>query len=160
MKRLIFSLIAYIFLFIPNPALTVAKKINEKPLKPASTKTKLRSLVNLSSKTFDLRSPHAAIYMIYQPNCGSCLKQVKKFSCLKAPIYLIGAYGSEQSLRLEYKKMKTTSPAFMINAEVERVFKPVEGLTPQIIGVNGKLRFNLLGDTDCSDIQNTFLGKS
>jgi hypothetical protein len=114
----------------------------------------LRSLKDVSSDTIDLSQP--AVFMVFQKDCGSCHRQVKDLKCLGVPVYLIGAFSSESSLRDEYRRMSQSYPAYMGTAQVLKALGVSAQLTPQLgLFKNGKPEW-IVGLTSCDRVRQAF----
>ena len=76
-----------------------------------------------------------SLVVVFQPDCSSCKKQIHDLSCLEKDhfIRLVGMGGSEKALRIEYRKMKTSYPAYLADASVLKALGVESTITPQII---------------------------
>lgn len=74
----------------------------------------------------------------------------------KYEIVLVGAYASERELRGEYRRLRTSYPAFLAENSLLTFLKASKGLTPQLIFANKRNVQRLLGLTSCSEIVRQF----
>jgi hypothetical protein len=89
---------------------------------------------------------------VFQKDCQVCHQQVKLLDCLGRPIYLLGAFSSEQSLRREYRKMKSSYPAYMGTRDVLTKLGIQPGATPQLLVVDGEHKRLFVGLTTCAQV--------
>ena len=73
----------------------------------------LRSLRDVSVRSFELEPKGVQVFMIFQKDCGACREQVKEMLCLKSPVYLLGAFSSEKELRGETHRLGSRYPAYL-----------------------------------------------
>lgn len=120
----------------------------------ASSTPKLRSLSDVSIKDFNLDVKKNEVFIIFQKNCTACRQQIADIQCLSslAQIILIGAFSSENELRLEYRRMGSNYPAFFINSDFEEYFKVQDKMTPQIIFNHKKEPLIVRGYTTCDKL--------
>ena len=95
--------------------------------------------------------------ILFKPNCMSCRIQIKNLDCLKDKfdITLLGAFGTEGSLRKEYLKYYSKFKAFYANSNA------LEGLgirgqaTPKTIIIKEKKQFKFIGTKTCQSLLNS-----
>ncbi len=113
----------------------------------------MRSLKDVSQTTLKRPEKGFLLFMVFQKDCSACHKQVKKFSCLDLPKYLVGAFSTESDLRKEYFKLQSNAPGFYGDQEVLKKLGITARLTPQILLASKDKSFLFQGLTDCKDIQ-------
>lgn len=103
---------------------------------------------------------HGDFLMLFQPDCSSCKAQITQLSCLNRPIKLLGTYGSEERLQLEYKKFKTKFPGFFIEDKILKIINPqLSSVTPQFFVVDRTKQQSIVlknlgyGLTNCVDLK-------
>ncbi len=114
----------------------------------------LRSLTD-ASVTDNIKFKGVSVAVVFQKDCSACQKQVQDLSCLnaKANLFLVGAFSSEEDLRLEYKIFNTKLPSFYGDQDFLKKFKVTEPVTPQILILNeNKKVMHILGKTPCSKL--------
>lgn len=96
----------------------------------------LRSLKDASSLEISTTADSPRLWVVFKKDCGACRKQIMDLQCIDQklfPVYLIGVKSTEQSLRKEYKKFKTKTPAIYGDKELRSYFKFEGDITPEII---------------------------
>ena len=121
----------------------------------------LRSLSDVSIHNFEFRTSKPFLIVFFQKDCQVCQKQVKSLQCLPSGIevFLLGVFSTEEELRREYKKMKTSFPAYYGDQEALDFFGITEKLTPQIVVFNGAEKLYFSGLQKCTRLKRKFFGK-
>ncbi len=121
----------------------------------------LRSLSDVSVRDFKLKSSKPFLVVFFQKNCQACQKQVTDLKCLplKTEVYLLGVFSTEEELRREYKKMKTSFPAYYGDREALDFFGITKRLTPQIIVFNGTENLYFSGLQNCVKLREKLFGE-
>ncbi len=94
----------------------------------------LKSLTDSSTIKLQELKITPTIFVLFQPNCSFCRKQVKDLKCLKKKyrIVLLGAFAAEKELRDEYLKTGVSFPAYFVSSDVLKQFDIRSKATPQI----------------------------
>ena len=129
--------------------------------KPISKEIRLRSLDDFSSKIFSLHSSHPLLFLVFQPHCQACKKQIQAFSCLpsEVQVVLLGAFATESQLRKDHESKAGGYPRYLASPSAFKNLKiNNDPFTPQIIAIHKNKKISFLGyDKDhCAKIKNFF----
>ena len=121
----------------------------------ARADVQLRSLQNVDSITIDREQIKNSVFIIFQPNCAACKKQLTNLDCLdsRTTIRLLGAFASEQTLRSEYRKIAARWPGYFADKQVLRQFSVTAKLAPQTLVFTSAKVTRFLGFTECDEIK-------
>ena len=99
--------------------------------------------------------------LLFQKDCQACKKQVTNLDCfpLGTEIFLLGTFSTEKDLRREYKKLKTSFPAYYADREALKFFEITKKLTPQIIIFNGIKKMHFSGLQNCAELRKKLFGE-
>ena len=120
----------------------------------------LRSLKDVASITLSAEQLKNNIFVVFQPNCVACKKQLANLNCLNphTKIRLLGAFASEQMLRSEYRKMASTWPGYYADKRVLQQFSVTSQIAPQTLVYTTSRVFRFLGYTECDEIKKAIDG--
>lgn len=97
-------------------------------------------------------------WMVFQPGCSVCEKQIQDLSCLPPhQVAFLGAYGDEESLRAYWKKIKKRyklkHSAYMVDETLKKNWElPEHGVTPLwIVGKENPRKIQ--GLQSCNDLK-------
>ena len=71
----------------------------------------------------------------------------------KTEVYLLGVFSTEEELRQEYKKMKTSFPTYYGDQEALDFFGITKKLTPQVIVFDGTENLYFSGLQNCVELR-------
>lgn len=128
----------------------------------ASTAFLMRSLSDSSQKSFQFSQLKPSLFIIFQSDCTACKKQILTLTCLdkKTPVYLLGAFQPEITLRKEYKTWQPPFPAYYADQKVLQIFAIQDKLTPQIFIYRKEKLFKLIGLQKCHTIKKHLSGEN
>ena len=93
------------------------------------------------------------VLVVFQPDCAACFDQIQDLKCLSVDIKLLGAFGSKQDLRQEYRKFGVSYSAYSPDEKALARLGVTLKLTPQVIAFSKGRRFHSKGKVPCKDIR-------
>lgn len=131
-------------------------EVQAEPLKDLNLyNIKLENLSDFSefyTKSFNGKT---SIWVLFQPDCGSCKAQLKELSCVSSDIEKIalGIGGSRERLVKELRFVTKGQKRLRASKELENYLK-VEG-TPTIllVGAQGEIQKRLMGLSTCEQLK-------
>ncbi len=115
----------------------------------------LQSLEDFSVARFEGQQ----VFIVFQPQCHACEKQMQDLKCLPSSISLnfLGAFSDEEKLRREWRKLKTRYQlqykAYLVDENFKKLTNMSDSITPQILIMGqGNLK-TLYGLQSCETIK-------
>lgn len=117
----------------------------------------LEELLSFRSYNTTLLKGHASVWVLYQPDCKSCEKQLKSLACLPPGTakLAVGFWGSKEKLLKIIRKTNFKDTALMGSPTLEKLINLKQTPTILIVDKNGLIKKKILALSSCSDIKET-----
>ncbi len=96
----------------------------------------------------------SSVWILFQPECGSCKRQLGGLNCLPAGVekIAVGIQGTRERLAAELKFIKYSGKAVAASPSAAKLFGTAATPTILYIGPQGELEQRFSGYTPCSQI--------
>ena len=118
----------------------------------------LKDLSSTKFLSFKELMKNKTVAVLFQPNCNSCKKQIKRLDCLNevaSKIVLIGSFGTEEKVRRSYLKKKSAFKGYYINGDQVTKLGFESDIAPQTIYYSSGKPLQFIGYKSCEKIKRT-----